>query len=110
MTIIWHDPRDPASQAALEMLTAAGHVPTIRYLDRAAPSAEEIVRVRNALGLHTIELVRVDEPVFSDLDLADSDDEALVAAMARHPALIRRPVVFADGKVAMEPDAIRAIL
>jgi len=56
--------------------------------------------------------VRTGEPVFRDLDLADGDDNALVAAMAAHPILIERPILVAGPRavIGRPPEKILDLL
>ncbi len=90
---LWHNPRCAKSRAALALLQERGIAPDIRLYLKSPPINDEIVELLRRLRVPAIGLVRTKEPVFSDLDLADSDDEALVAAMAAHPILIERPIL-----------------
>ncbi|TCP41276.1 arsenate reductase (glutaredoxin) [Rhodovulum marinum] len=110
---IWHNPRCSKSRAALALLEARGISPVVRrYLD-APPSLAELRAARDALGLPVIAMMRPKDKLFRDLGLArDDDDETLLAAMAAHPALIERPIVFAGNRAALgrPPEAILDIL
>ena len=112
MTIIWHNPRCTKSREALRLLEEAGRNPTVRLYLTEPPTIEELAQARDLMGLHTIEMVRVDEPAFRDLDLADGPDEALLEAMAANPILIERPIVFVGAKavIARPPEKVKAIL
>src|SRR6056297_1968712 len=79
---LWHNPRCAKSRAALALLQERGIAPDIRLYLKSPPINDEIVELLRRLRVPAIGVVRTKEPVFSDLDLADSDDEALVAAMA----------------------------
>ena len=113
MTIIWHNPRCSKSRQTLALLQErGGEVKVRRYLDD-APSLDELRAARDLLGLSAVEMMRVKEPAFAEAGLSKDDgDEALLAAMAAHPVLIERPVVFANGKAALgrPPEAVLAIL
>ena len=112
MTIIWHNPRCSKSRETLRLLQEAGHDPTVRLYLTEPPTTEELAQARDLMGLHTIEMVRVNEDLFRDLDLADGNDEALLEAMAAHPILIERPIVFANDKatIARPPEKVQSIL
>lgn len=109
---LWHNPRCSKSRAALSLLKDRGIAPDIRLYLKAPPIEAEIVELLRRLRIPAIELVRTKERVFSDLDLADADDTALVRAMAAHPILIERPILD-DGTRAVigrPPEKILALL
>ena len=60
------------------------------------PSVAELRAALKVLGIGPRDLVRRKGTPFDELGLGDPSvtDEALIAAMARHPILIERPVVF----------------
>jgi len=65
------------------------------------------------LGMSAKDLIRKGESRFKELGLAmDNPQEVLLAAMAAHPILIERPIVFAHGKAAIgrPPEAVLDIL
>jgi len=96
---IWHNPRCSKSRISLALLTEQGIEPTeVRYLET-PPSKAEIERVLALLEIAPIELMRRGEAAFKELQLSSgSSDEQLVEAMASHPILIERPVVYTDDK------------
>jgi arsenate reductase len=92
---IWHNPRCSKSRQTLALLTD----PTVRLYLKDAPSEAEITQALRLLGLPARALLRKGEAIYKELGLADMTDEAqLIAAMAAHPILIERPIVFANGK------------
>ncbi|HEY3520704.1 MAG TPA: arsenate reductase (glutaredoxin) [Rhodanobacteraceae bacterium] len=111
---IWHNPRCSKSRGTLELLHQRGIEPTIVDYQKNPPDAKELSRVLDLLGLQPRELMRRDEPKYAELKLDDPKltREQLIAAMAAHPILIQRPIVFADGKAAIgrPPEAVLAIL
>ncbi|CUH67301.1 Arsenate reductase [Thalassovita autumnalis] len=112
MITIWHNPRCSKSRQTLALIEEKGEVTIRRYLDD-APSVSEIQEVLNLLGLSAVELMRVKEKRFKELELSKSDPEAgLIAAMAQNPVLIERPVVLANGKAAIgrPPEQVLDIL
>ncbi len=114
MTVtIWHNPRCTKSRETLALLEARGIAPEVRLYLKDQPSAEEITEALQLLGQPAIALVRTKEAAFRDLGLTkDAPDATLIAAMAEHPVLIERPVVFANGKAALgrPPEAVLEIL
>ncbi|MGG7643768.1 arsenate reductase (glutaredoxin) [Rhodovulum sp. YNF3179] len=113
LVTIWHNPRCSKSRETLKLLEAHGAAPDVRLYLKEPPSAAEIRTALDLLGLSAAALTRMKEPVFRDLGLSgDSPEEALIAAMAEHPILIERPIVFADGDAALgrPPEAVLALL
>ncbi|MDR9394048.1 MAG: arsenate reductase (glutaredoxin) [Roseovarius sp.] len=96
---IWHNPRCSKSREALALLEAHGKQHSVRrYLDD-VPTVEEIGSTRDTLCCLAIEMIRKGESLFRELELSkDDDDEALIAAMASHPKLIERPIVFVGSR------------
>jgi arsenate reductase len=111
---IWHNPRCSKSRGTLELLQERGIQPAIVDYQKNPPSAAEIERALKLLGKQPRELMRKGEAVYAELGLDDPGltRRQLVDAMAAHPILIERPVVFANGKAAIgrPPEAALAIL
>jgi arsenate reductase len=109
---LWHNPRCGKSRAALALLTERGLSPTVRLYLKEPPTEAEIVALLRQLEVPAIGLVRTGERLFRDLDLADSDDTALVAAMAAHPILIERPILVAGDRavIGRPPEKILDLL
>ena len=59
-------------------------------------------------------MLRTGEDEYRELGLADSSlsEDALIAAMVKHPRLIERPIVVADGKavIGRPPEKVLDIL
>ncbi|WP_243042458.1 arsenate reductase (glutaredoxin) [Dyella sedimenti] len=111
---IYHNSRCSKSRATLALLEQRGVAcEVVNYLDT-PPSAEELTRLLDMLGMTPRELMRKGEPEYAELGLDDPslDDTTLVAAMASHPRLIERPIVVAGGKAAIgrPPEAVLDIL
>jgi len=113
MITIWHNPRCSKSRQTLALLAARVDDITIRtYLDD-APTGDDIRAARDLLGCRAIDMMRTGEALFKELGLSKSDpDEVLIAAMAAHPKLIQRPIVFANGRAALgrPPEQVLDIL
>jgi arsenate reductase len=111
---IYHNPRCSKSRATLALLEDRGIEPRIvRYLET-PPSAAELKKVLEALGLRPRALLRTGEAEYRELDLGrdELDDAALIDAMAAHPRLIQRPIVIANGKarIGRPPESVLEIL
>ena len=111
---IWHNPRCSKSRETLALLRGRGIDPVVVEYLRTPPTGAEIDEALTLLGLAPRDLLRKKEKAYEDLGLADRSlsDTALVKAMADHPVLIERPIVFAGGKAALgrPPEAVLAVL
>ncbi|TAN04426.1 MAG: arsenate reductase (glutaredoxin) [Rhodanobacteraceae bacterium] len=111
---IWHNPRCSKSRGTLELLQARGVDPVVVDYQKTPPTAAEIEHALKLLGLQPRELMRKGEAVYAQLGLDDPklSRRQLIEAMAAHPILIERPIVFAKGKAAIgrPPEAALAIL
>ncbi|WP_424941907.1 arsenate reductase (glutaredoxin) [Aliiroseovarius crassostreae] len=111
-TLIWHNPRCSKSRQTLELVEDLGAVEVRKYLDD-APSADDIRAAAESLGVTPIQMMRKGEKIFKELGLStDTPDEDLIAAMASHPILIERPIVFANGqaRIGRPPERVLEIL
>ena len=113
MTVtIWHNPRCTKSRQTVALLEESGIAFHIRPYLTNPPSAEEITRVAQLLDLPLIAFARTGEKIFKELGLTNtSDDRSLIAAMAKNPILIERPIVIAGNKAAIgrPPEAVLAL-
>ena len=113
MITIWHNPRCSKSRETLAILEEAGVPLTVRRYLEDAPSLDELRAAQAALGLPVIAMMRPKETLFRDLGLSkDDSDAALLAALAAHPKLLERPIVFHDTRavIGRPPEAVRALL
>jgi arsenate reductase (glutaredoxin) len=111
---IYHNPRCSKSRQTLQLLTEQGiDANIVEYLNT-PPSTEELKNVLNSLGMKPRELMRKNESVYKESNLKDTalSDEQLVAAMIKHPILIERPIVLANGKASIgrPPESVLEIL
>lgn len=114
MTVtIWHNPRCSKSRETLALIRSRGIEPDIRLYQTDAPGLEYLKAAVALLGLPARALARTGDDAFKTLGLpADASDATILAALARNPSLIERPVVFANGKAALgrPPEAVLKIL
>lgn len=109
MISIWHNPRCGTSRRALALLEEHGVAPVIRRYLEEPPSEAELRAALAALGLPAGELLRRKEPLVAELGLEAAGEEALIAAMTRHPILIERPVVFSEARAVLARPAERVL-
>ena len=111
---IWHNPRCSKSRGTLELLQGRGIEPAVVDYQKSPPTAADIEHALRLLGKEPRELMRTGEAVYTELALDDPKltRKQLVDAMAKHPILIERPIVFANGKAAIgrPPENVLAIL
>ncbi len=111
---IYHNPRCSKSRATLELLRAQGYEPHIIDYLKEPPGEKELAAILKLLGLQPRELMRRKETEYrqEDLDNPGLKDRDLIRAMHRHPRLIERPIVLANGKAALgrPPEAVLKIL
>ncbi len=102
-TTIFHNPRCSKSQQTLELLNQRGdNTEIIEYL-KTPPDNAELSRILDLLGLEPRQLMRTNEAEYTDLNLEDTSlsREQLITAMVKHPILIQRPIILANGKAAI---------
>ena len=107
---LWHNPKCSTSRKTLELLREKGIEPNLRLYLEDAPTRAELEEVTALLPGGVSSLVRWKEAEAAPLKgAADAD---LLAAMARTPRLIERPVLVGDGKarVGRPPETVLEIL
>ena len=113
MITIWHNPRCTKSRQTLALLEARDTSVEVRHYLQSPPTEAELHWALSQLGLPAKDLLRKGEKLFKDLGLKDvADENVLIAAMATHPSLIERPIVFANAKarIGRPPEAVLDIL
>jgi arsenate reductase len=106
---IWHHPGCEKSRRGLAQLQEMGvSVRIVLYLEQ-PPSIDELRGTLAKLGLQPAALVRKKEPVYAELGLESATPEGLLAAMAAHPVLIERPIVFRDDRAVLGRPPIRVL-
>ena len=88
--------------------------PTVVEYINSPPTANEIERALELLGIEARGLMRVNEDSYKRLNAGDPalSQKRLVELMHANPELIQRPVVFANGKarIGRPPEAVLEIL
>lgn len=96
MTKIYHNLRCSKSRAALELLIQRGLNPeVVLYLENplTLPQLQALVTKSN---LSLLDLVRRNEPIYTELALDDATEQELYTAVVAHPILLNRPLVETD--------------
>lgn len=111
-SVIYHNPRCTTSRKALELLRDNGIEPEVIQYLKTPPSRAELVKLIDDAGIDVRKAVRKRESLYTELNLDDADDDALLDAMAAHPILIERPFVVTPRgtRLARPLDSVREIL
>lgn len=107
MSSLLHNPRSALSSEALRLLHDAAALDVIDVVD-AAPEPDDLAAWIARLPVAPRELLQQSDGLYFALGLDDprwSDAEVLAAALD-NPALLRCPIVIADGNVWLEHDAL----
>jgi len=111
---LYHNPRCSKSRQTLELLQQHGHQPEIVEYLKTPPERATLERILDLLGLEPRELMRKKEPEYRENNLDDQSlgRDELIDAMLRHPKLIERPILLANGKAAIgrPPENVLEIL
>jgi arsenate reductase len=111
---LYHNTRCSKSRGALALLNERGIDPEVVYYLETPPSPAELRELLRMLGTGARGLLRTGEPEYAELGLGDPSlgEDALVAAMAAHPALIERPVFVHGGRavIGRPPERVLEIL
>ena len=113
-TTIYHNPKCSKSRQTLELLKENGITPTIIEYLKTPPTAEALKEMLSQLGMAPRDLMRKKEDEYAELKLDNPSlsDAELIDAMVKHPILIERPIVLANGKAALgrPPEQVLDIL
>lgn len=91
MIVIHHNPRCGTSRNALAAIRASGTEPVVIDYLVEGWTRPQLLALFAAAGLTPRQALRAKAPEAAGLEAAD--DEALLAAMVRHPVLVERPIV-----------------
>lgn len=114
MLKIYHNPRCSKSRQTLSLIEAAGaEVETVLYI--AEPLDTKMIKDLLAkLGFTDAQqLMRKGEAIYKELNLkSETNQEALIAAMAAHPKLIERPIVVKENRAILgrPPENVKEFL
>jgi arsenate reductase (glutaredoxin) len=99
---IYHNQRCSKSRNTLALLEEHGVHPNIVLYLETPPGRREIAGLLHKLGLTAGQLVRRGEEDYKTSGLGkNSSDEEILAAMAKYPKLIERPIVVKGNKAVL---------
>ena len=100
---IYHNPKCSKSRQTLKLLEEqATGIDVIEYLKN-PPTVKKLKEILSLLKISTREIMRKKETEYKELILSNSNlsDKDLIESMIKHPILIERPIVLANGKAAL---------
>jgi arsenate reductase (glutaredoxin) len=99
---IYHNPRCSKSRQTLALLEEHGAKPQVVEYLKTPPSAAELKAILAALGMKPEQIVRKGEEIYkSEYAGKTLTDAQWIAALARHPVLIERPIVVKGSRAAL---------
>ena len=111
---IYHNPKCSKSRQTLELLQSRGIKPAIVEYLKKPPDKATLKKLLRLLKMKPRDLMRRTEDIYkkAKLDREDLSNDALISAMMKHPVLIERPIVLANGKAAIgrPPENVLEIL
>jgi len=111
---IYHNPRCSKSRETLALLEKNSIEPEIVEYLKNPLNAEQISTLVNLLELDSArDMMRTKEDLYKTLELkSQTNEEALIIAMAENPKLIERPIVINGNKAAIgrPPENVLSVL
>ena len=95
-TVIYHNSGCSKSRETLQILQDSNIEPEIIDYLKTPPSAQELKRIIEMLGVSARDLLRRTEEVYkqANLDNDSLSDDDIINAIVEHPALLQRPIVI----------------
>lgn len=109
---IYHNPRCNTSRKTLALLREKGVEPEIVEYLKTPYTAAQLKALLKQLGLPAKSIVRKKEAAAAGVDPATLSEEALIAAMAKNPIIVERPIVVSGDKAALgrPPEKVLGVL
>lgn len=100
--ILYHNPNCSKSRAALLLLQVRNvDTQVVPYLTEPL-DVDQIRNLKEKLAISSVrQMMRSKDTLYSQLQLDQADEDALIAAMAAHPILIERPIVVLGDRAAI---------
>jgi arsenate reductase (glutaredoxin) len=98
---IYHNPRCNTSRRTLALLRERGIEPEIVEYLKTPYTAAALKRLLHQLKMPAKALVRKKEAAAAGIDPAKLSEDALIAAMAKNPIVVERPIVVSGDKAAL---------
>lgn len=100
---IYHNPRCSKSRETLALLEEKSITPDIIEYLKTPLNETQLKTLIAQLGLNSArEMMRTKEDIYKELNLKEqTNEDALIKAMAQNPKLIERPIVVNNNKAAI---------
>jgi arsenate reductase (glutaredoxin) len=109
---IYHNPRCNTSRKTLALLREKGIEPEIVEYLKTPYTAAGLKTLLGQLKMPARALLRRKEAAAAGIDPAKLSEDALIAAMAKNPIIVERPIVVSGGKAALgrPPEQVLTVL
>jgi arsenate reductase (glutaredoxin) len=109
---IYHNPRCGKSRQTLALLQEKGIQPEVVEYLKTPYTAAQLKTLLGQLGLSAKAIIRKKEAAAAGVDPAKLSEDQLIAAMAKNPIIVERPIVVSGGKAALDrpPEAVLKVL
>ncbi len=109
---LYHNPRCNTSRKALALLRERGVEPEIVEYLKTPYSVPQLKAILAQLKLPASALLRKKEATAAGIDPKGMSEEALIAAMAKNPILVERPIAVSGPKAALgrPPEKVLSVL
>src|SRR3954468_21170549 len=109
---IYHNPRCNTSRKTLALLREKGVEPEIVEYLKTPYTAAQLKTLLGQMKMSAKALVRKKEAAAAGIDPAKLSEDALIAAMAKHPIVVERPIVVSGSKAALgrPPEKVLEVL
>jgi arsenate reductase (glutaredoxin) len=109
---IYHNPRCNTSRKTLALLREQGIEPEIVEYLKTPYTAAGLKTLLGQLKMPARALLRRKEAAVAGIDPAKLSEDALIAAMAKNPIIVERPIVVSGGKAALgrPPEQVLTVL
>jgi arsenate reductase len=109
---IYHNPRCNTSRKTLALLQDRGIKPEIVEYLKTPYSTAQLKQLLGQLKLPAKAIVRRKEAAAAGIDPAKLSEDQLIAAMAKNPIIVERPIVVSGSKAAVgrPPEAVLKVI
>ncbi|HEY1798834.1 MAG TPA: arsenate reductase (glutaredoxin) [Stellaceae bacterium] len=109
---IYHNPRCNTSRKTLALLRDKGIEPTVIEYLKTPYTEAQLKTLLGQMNLPAKAIVRKKEAAEAGIDAAKLPEDALIAALAKNPIAVERPIVVSGGKAALgrPPEKVLEIL
>jgi arsenate reductase (glutaredoxin) len=109
---IYHNPRCNTSRKTLALLRDKGIEPTIVEYLKTPYTEAQLKTLLRQMGLPARAIVRKKEAAAAGIDPAKLSEDALIAALAKNPIAVERPIVVSGDKAALgrPPEKVLSVL